>query len=74
MIVGILSMVLGVLCFGPVMGIVAVALGIVSLTQSSKMPQHVGGRGFAITGIVTGALSLLIYAGIMLFAVLVNLV
>ena len=73
MIVGILSMVLGVLCFGPVMGIVAVALGIVSLNQSSKMPQHVGGKGFAIAGIVTGGLSLLIYGGMMLFVVLMNL-
>jgi Domain of unknown function (DUF4190) len=73
MIVGILSMVFGVLCFGPVVGVVAVALGIVALTQNKKMPQHVGGRPFAIVGIVTGALSLLIYGGIVLFAILVNL-
>ncbi|HSE33910.1 MAG TPA: DUF4190 domain-containing protein [Pyrinomonadaceae bacterium] len=73
MIVGILSMVFGVLCFGPVIGIVAVALGIVALTQNKKMPQHVGGRGFAIAGIVTGGLSLLMYGGMMLFVVLMNL-
>lgn len=73
MIVGILSMVFGILCFGPVIGVVAVALGIVALTQNKKMPQHVGGRAFAIVGIVTGGLSLLIYGGIVLFAILVNL-
>ena len=73
MIVGILSMVFGVLCFGPVIGIVAVALGIVALTQNRNMPQQVGGKGFAIAGIVTGGLSLLIYGGIILFAILVNL-
>src|SRR4029450_4300052 len=73
MIVGILSMVFGILCFGPVIGVVAVALGIVALTQNKKMPQHVGARPFAIVGIVTGGLSLLIYGGIILFAILVNL-
>jgi len=73
MIVGILSMVFGILCFGPVIGVVAVALGIVALTQNKKTPQHVGGRPFAIVGIVTGGLSLLIYGGIVLFAILVNL-
>ena len=73
MIVGIFSMVLGVLCFGPVMGIVAVALGIVALTQNKKSPQHVGGRGFAVAGVVTGGLSLLLYGGMILFAILMNL-
>jgi Domain of unknown function (DUF4190) len=73
MIVGILSMVFGILCFGPVIGVVAVALGIVALTQNRKTPQQVGGRAFAIVGIVTGGLSLLIYGGIVLFAILVNL-
>jgi hypothetical protein len=73
MIVGILSMVFGILCFGPVIGVVAVALGIVALTQNRNTPQHVGGKGFAIAGIVTGGLSLLIYGGIILFAILVNL-
>lgn len=72
MIVGIFSMVFGVLCFGPVMGIVAVALGIVALTQNKKSPQHVGGRGFAIAGVVLGGLSLLIYGGMILLAILMN--
>jgi hypothetical protein len=67
MIVGILGMLFGVLCFGPVIGIVALVLGIIALTQNKKMPQHVGGRAFAIVGIVTGGLSLLIYGGLMLF-------
>jgi len=50
-----------------------VALGIVALTQNKKTPQHVGGKPFAIVGIVTGGISLLIYGGIVLFAILVNL-
>lgn len=73
MIVGLLSLVLGVLCFGPVMGILAIALGIVALIQINKMPQHVGGKPFAIVGVVTGGLSLLIYGGMMVFVILANM-
>lgn len=73
MIVGILGLVFGVLCFGPIIGIVALALGIVALTQNKKTPQYVGGKPFAIVGIITGGLSLLIFGGMMLFFVLVNL-
>jgi len=74
MVVGIASLVFGVLCFGPVIGVVAIALGIVALTQNKKMPQHVGGKGFAVAGIVMGSLSLLLYGGMVLFAILVNFV
>lgn len=73
MIVGILGLVFGVLCFGPIIGIVALVLGIVALTQNKKTPQYVGGKPFAIIGIVTGGLSLLIFGGMMLFFLLVNL-
>src|SRR4030095_1377895 len=65
MIVGILGMVFGVLCFGPVIGIVALVLGIIALVQNKKTPQYVGGKTFAIIGIITGGLSLLIYSGLM---------
>lgn len=74
MVVGIASLVFGVLCFGPLIGVVAIALGIVALTQNKKMPQHVGGKGFAVAGIVMGSLSLLLYGGMVLFAILVNFV
>ena len=73
MIVGILGLVFGVVCFGPIIGIVALALGIVALTQNKKTPQYVGGKPFAIVGIVTGGLSLLIFGGMMLFFILANL-
>jgi Domain of unknown function (DUF4190) len=73
MIVGILGLVFGVLCFGPVIGIVALILGIVALIQHKKTPQYVGGKPFAVVGIVTGSLSLLIFGGMMLFFILANL-
>jgi hypothetical protein len=73
MIVGILGLVFGVFCLGPVVGIVALVLGIIALTQNKKTPQYVGGKGFAIVGVVTGGLSLLIFGGMMLFVILANL-
>ena len=72
MITGILGMLFGILCFGPVIGIVAVALGIISLSQQKKTPQYVGGKPFAIIGIVTGGISLLFYGGMVLFAIVAS--
>jgi hypothetical protein len=72
MIVGILGMLFGVLCFGPVIGIVALVLGIVALVQNKKTPQYVGGKPFAIIGIITGTLSLLIYGGLMAFFIIAS--
>ena len=73
MIVGIFGLIFGVVCFGPIIGIVALVLGIVALTQNKKTPQYVGGKPFAIVGIVTGGLSLLIFGGMMLAFLLANL-
>ncbi len=57
----IASLVLGVVgfCTAGVAGIVGVILGIVALVKAANEPQVDRGRGFAIAGIVTGALSLL---------------
>jgi hypothetical protein len=73
MIVGIFGLIFGVVCFGPVIGIVALVLGLVALTQNKKTPQYVGGKPFAIVGIVTGGLSLLIFGGMILAFLLANL-
>ena len=67
MITGIIGLLFGVLCFGPVIGLVSVVLGIVALTQHKKTPQLVGGKPFAIVGIVTGGMALLLYGGMMIF-------
>jgi hypothetical protein len=63
MIVGIIS----VLCC-QLLGPVAIVLGAVALSNIKNQPQ-LAGRGFAITGIVLGGLSLLIIMGIVLFAI-----
>jgi prepilin-type processing-associated H-X9-DG protein len=57
----IASLVLGIVgfCTGGIAGIVGVILGIVALVKASHEQQVDRGRGFAIGGIVTGAVSLL---------------
>jgi Domain of unknown function (DUF4190) len=70
MITGILGLLFGVLCFGPLIGIVSVILGIIALVQHSKTPHLVGGKPFAVVGIITGGLALLLYGGMMIFFIL----
>ena len=54
MILGILAIPLGCFGIGLILGIIAVVLGIIALSAISKNPVQYGGRGFAITGIITG--------------------
>jgi Domain of unknown function (DUF4190) len=56
LICGLLSITLGVICGGPVLGIAAIALGIIALMQNKSDPQRYGGKGLAIGGIITGSL------------------
>jgi type II secretory pathway pseudopilin PulG len=61
----IASLVLGILAI-PSLGcflvgaVVAIVLGIVALNRANRDPRNYGGKGFAIGGIVAGALSLVI--------------
>ena len=73
MITGIMGLVFGLMCFVQVIGIVALVLGIVALTQINKTPQHVGGKPFAIVGVVTGGLSLLVFVGTILFFIITSI-
>ncbi len=70
----IASLVLGIVgfCTGGIAGVVGVILGIVALVKASNEPHVDRGRGFAISGIVTGAVSLLSSLMVlpMMFAVL----
>jgi hypothetical protein len=63
MVLGILS----ILCCA-ILGPVAIVLGAVSLSNLKSHPE-LKGRGFAITGIVLGIVSLLLVLGLILLAV-----
>lgn len=52
----ITSMILGITsaCLSILTGIPAIVLGIISLLNINREPQRYSGKGYAITGIVTG--------------------
>jgi len=58
LVVGILSLL--TLSFFLVGGLTALALGIVALTRAQRQPHLYGGRGMAVGGVVTSALSLVV--------------
>lgn len=62
MVIGIISVTVGWLCLGPIPGIVAIILGAVALSQINKNPERVGGKQFAWTGVITGSITVVIYA------------
>ena len=59
MIVGIASLI----CLGPILGAVAIILGAVALSQIKKNPDVIGGKPFAVTGVITGSVSVVICGG-----------
>ena len=67
------SMILGIasiFCLGPILAIVAIILGAMALSQIKKNPQEIEGRQQAVTGIVTGSVSIVIHAGLIIFYIL----
>jgi hypothetical protein len=66
MVLGIISATVGWLCFGPIPGIAAIILGAVALSQMKKNPDRVAGKKAAWIGIITGGLTVVIYAGVIL--------
>ena len=56
-VVGLFSVMVGLLCAVPIPGLVAVILGMVALSQMKNAP-HPTGRSLAIAGIVMGAVNL----------------
>lgn len=61
MITGVLGLLVGTFCLGPLPGIVALVLGLVALSQIKKDPLRVGGKPLAIIGVATGSLSIVVY-------------
>jgi len=53
MILGICGIATGCFGIGAVLGIIGLILGIIALSRANKNPMQYGGKGYAITGIVT---------------------
>ena len=69
MFVGIAGFLLGG-CVGPIPGIVAFVLGLVALSQIKKSPEKYGGKPYATTGVILGAIVILFFVLILLWAIL----
>lgn len=67
MVLGIISVTVGWLCYGPIPGIASIILGGVALSQMKKTPERVGGKQMAWIGVITGSVNVLLYAGLMIF-------
>src|SRR5215475_10154409 len=75
LVVGLCPFVYGMFCFfGPVLGITALILGTIALFQIKNSPETVGGKPCATVGVITGALSLVIYVGFFVFVMLMGIV
>ena len=74
MILGIISITVGWLCLGPLPGVASIILGAVALSQIKKNPDRVGGKPMAVTGVVTGSITVLLWLGLMIFYVFMAVV
>jgi hypothetical protein len=75
-----ISLVLGILgvvticCYGGLpLGTAAVITGAFAMNQEKNDPDRYGGRGLAIGGIITGAISLVIGIGFIILAIIGNI-
>jgi hypothetical protein len=69
MIVAIAGMVLGG-CLGPLPGLVALVLGLTALSQIKRSPDQVGGKPFAVAGVIIGSISIVFYLLLFLWFIL----
>ncbi|MCX7047224.1 MAG: DUF4190 domain-containing protein [Candidatus Sumerlaeota bacterium] len=71
-VLGLLSFTGFLCCFGWPLGALAIVLGVVAVTQIGQSLNRLTGKGFAIAGIVLGALSYLAYIPFLLVMILPN--
>ena len=57
LVLGIISIPTTCVCVGPLLGLVAIILGIVTMVRVGSQPERFSGKGKALGGILTGALS-----------------
>ena len=74
MILGIISVTVGWLCLGPIPGIASIILGAVALSQIKKTPERVGGKQMAWIGVITGSITILLFAGLVMFNIVAAMV
>jgi len=61
LVLGILAIPTTVICVGPLLGLLAVILGIIAVVRAGSQPQLHGGMARGVTGIALGALSIVLF-------------
>src|SRR5436190_20814683 len=57
-------------CLGPIPGIIALVLGLTALSQIKKSPETVGGKPFAVAGVIIGAINIALFTLLIVWWVL----
>jgi Domain of unknown function (DUF4190) len=70
LVMGILSVTLGLLCCGPLFNILGVIFSAIALSQIKKHPDHYTGRNMAITGLILSVLGFVLFIIFLVFGVL----
>lgn len=70
-LVGLLIPFVNLLCFfgSPALGLAAVITGFLGRSRANRDPEHYGGAGLALGGIITGALTILAVVGLFVLAI-----
>lgn len=55
LVLGIIAIPTTLMCVGPLLGIIAVVLGIIAIARAAGAPDRFGGKGRAVAGVLTGA-------------------
>lgn len=72
LVLGILSVTLGLCCYGLPFNIAALILSIIALVQISKEPQRHSGKGMAVAGLVLAILSFALAVLILILGLALN--
>lgn len=71
MVVGLVGVTIGWFCFGPMIGIAAIIMSAIALSQINKNPERYGGKPMALIGLITGIIPVVVYVGILIFYVII---
>jgi hypothetical protein len=74
LILGVLSITIGWICGGPILGLFAVVLGGIALMQIKNNPIHYTGKPFAFGGIATGGIALLATVAMFAFWIIMMII
>lgn len=65
LVLGLLGLVGGLCCFGPVLSILGIIFSAQALAQINRRPHQFNGKGLAVAGLVVSIFGVLLYTGLL---------